>query len=329
MKIMFQTIECAQLDFNDTTFLMSYPREALQVLASVRTIGVLQPIVVSDAPHQGKYQIIAGFRRAYACRAIGLDRIRATMYPLGPDNALGAFRLALYENLAHRTFNDVEKSLILTKLLRQFACSQDEVIQTYMPLLRLAPNAKVLETYLKIHDFEEEIKHYMADHEFPMTVSELLATLSSDDRQAVFRLISTLRLGINKIKELLTHLEEIALRDNCTMKQIIDDRQIHDILRHKQYTGPQKAEQIRRIIREKRYPQLTTLEHKYHDQLKQLHLPRGLQLKTDRFFEDDDLSATFRFQTPEQLRTVAEVLLEISQKPELQYLLNLVQGKER
>jgi hypothetical protein len=249
------------------------------------------------------------------------------MYPLEPDNALGAFCLALYENLAHRTFNEVEKSLILTKFLRQFACLQDEVIQTYMPLLGLAPNEKVLATYLKIDDFEEEIKHYMADRELPMTVIELLAPLSSDDRQALFRLISALRLGINKIKELLTHLEEIALRDNCTMQQVIDDRQIQGILRHTQYTGPQKAEQIRRIIREKRYPHLTTLERTYHEYLKRLHLPRGLQLTTDRFFEDDDLSATFRFQTPEQLRAVAEALLELSQKPELQQILDLVQGK--
>lgn len=324
---MFRTIECAQLDFDDTTFLMSYPLESPAVIASVGTVGVLQPIVVSDCPCQGKYQIVAGFRRAYACREIGLETIHANIFQVDPDNTLAAFCLALYENLAHRTFNEVEKSLILKKLSAQFGCPREDVIRNYMPLLQLAPNEKVLETYLKIVDFAEDIKRYIAAHELPMTVLELLANLSSDDREAIFTLISRLKLGINKIKEVLTYLDEIALRDNCSIHQVLDDKQIHDVLNHEKYTGPQKIEQIRRIIREKRYPQLTTLERKYHDRLKQLRLPRGLQLKTDRFFEDDDLAATFRFTSPEQLKSFAEELLTLAQKPELQDILDLIQGK--
>ncbi len=323
---MFRTIECTQLDFDDTTFLMSYPLESPALIASVETIGVLQPIVVRGRPCEEKYQIVAGFRRAHACRELDLPIIHTNIHQVDPADMLPAFCLALHENLAHRTFNDVEKSLIFTKLLRQFGCAQDDIIRNYMPLLQLSPNENGLKTYLKIVAFEEDITHYIATHELPMTMLKLLANLSSEDCRAVFTFISKLKLGINKLKELLTYLDEIALRDNCSIYQVLDDRRIHEILDHEKYTGPQKIEQIRRIIREKRYPQLTTLEHEYHARLKQLHLPRGLQLKTDRFFEDDELSATFRFNSPEQLKTFAEQLLCLSQKPELQKVLDLIQG---
>jgi ParB-like chromosome segregation protein Spo0J len=325
---MFRTIECSQIDFEDTYFLMSYPLELEKILKSVGMVGVLQPIIVSGCPCHEGYRIVAGFRRAYACRKIGINSVHAHICQVKPEESLGAFWLTLSENASHRAFNDVEKSLILTKLVGQFQCSRDDVIRNYMPILELAPNAKVLNIYLKIADFEEEIKHYIATHELPMSLFELLANLASVDRTAVFTLISTLKLGVNKIKELLIDLDEIALRDGCSIYQVLDDKNIQEILTHKRYSGPQKAEHVRRIIRKKRYPQLTDLEHKYKKRLKQLQLPRGLQLKTDRFFEDDELSASFRFQTPEQLEAFAKELLHLSQKPELQDLLDLIQGKQ-
>ncbi len=324
---MFHTIKCSQIDLEDTYFLMSYPLESEKILESVGEIGVLYPILVSKSSYHERYQIIAGFRRAYACREIGLDVVNANIYQVDSDNRLRAFSLALYENASHRTFNDVEKSLILTKLLGQFQCTRDDVIQNYMPILDLAPNDKVLDIYLKITDFEEDIKRYIAVHELPMSMFELLANLSSDDRTAVFTLISTLKLGVNKLQELLTYLDEIALRDNCPIHDVLADHHIHEILTHEKHSRPQKAKHIRRIIRGKWYPQLTALEHEYNERVKQLHLPHGLRLQTDKFFEDDNLSATFRFQTPDQLKVFAEELLQLSQKKKLQDLLDLIQGK--
>ena len=323
---MFHTIECTQLDFDDTTFLMSYPLEAPAVMASVATIGVVQPILVTGCPCQGKYQILAGFRRAYAGRAIGLETIHANIYPVDSEHELSAFLLALYENLAHRVLNDVEKSLILTKLLRRFGCARDEVIRDYLPLLGLGPHEKVLDAYLSIFTFEEALKAYLAAHEVPMTVIELLSALAAEDRNAVFTLLATLKLGINKLKDFLGLLEEIALRDQQTIAAILAEPGIQAILRHDKYSGPQKADLLRQALRRRRYPRLTTLEVQYQEQLTGLRLPKTVQLTTDRFFEDDALTASFRFQTPEQLRAAAEELVRLSQQAELHNLLTLIQG---
>ena len=249
--MIFQTIDCAQLDFDDTTFLMSYPLQAPKVIASVGTIGVLQPIIVSGCACHGKYQIVAGFRRAYACREIGLPAIQANIHPMEPDARLSAFLMALYENLAHRQFNEIEKSLILHKLLHEFECPHDEILQGYMPALQLAPNEKVLDIYLKLLDFEEDLKQYIAKHEMPLTILEMLTTLSDADRRAVFTLISRLKIGLNKLKELLTDLDEIALRDDCTLHQILNDNTLQHIMNDEKLPGPQKIEQIRQFIRKK------------------------------------------------------------------------------
>ena len=306
---------------------MSYPLKAPSVTASVNTIGVVQPIVISGCPCQGRYQIIAGFRRAHACREMGLDKVHANIYPVDPDAPLMAFNLALYENLSHRRFNNVEKALILSKLSEQFACPQDLIIQEYMPLLELAPNQKVLDAYLKLAEFEEELKRYIAQHDVPLTVIELLADLSGEDRRSLFALIADLKLGLNKLKELLNYLEEIALRDELSMTEILSSSEIQEILANEKHSGPQKIEALRYALRKQRFPGLTQLEEQYQNALKGLKLPRGFQLKTDRFFEDDNMSASFRFSSPEELKTVAEELLQLSKKTELQQILHLIQGE--
>lgn len=305
---------------------MSYPPESEQITRSVGAVGVLQPIIVSGCPCEGGYQIITGFRRAYACRKLGIVQVNAYIYQVNPDAPLAVFYLALRENISHRTFNDVEKSLILHKLLTQFACERHDVINEYMPILRLAPNAKVLETYLHIMTFEEEIRAYIATHELPMSMIDLLAGLSSENRHAVFTLLSNLKLGVNKTKELLTYLDEIALRDQCSISRIVEEECIQEILRHEKYSDPQKTNRIRRVLKEKRYPELTRLEQEYQQRIKQLRVPSGVQIQTNRFFEDDDLSVTFRIHSPEQLHTIAEELQELSRKPEFSKLLDLIQG---
>ena len=307
---------------------MSYPSESEKITASVGMIGVIQPIVVDGCACSGGYKILAGFRRAYACRKIGVTSVNAYLYQVPQDNKVTAFWLALQENASHRAFNVVEKSLIMGKLLTQFQCQRADVITQYLPLLNLSPSGKVLDTYLRVYEFAESIKTYLAEHELPMSVLELLGNLPPTDRQAVFALIAELRLGVNKMKELLSHLDDIALREGQSVAQIVQDSRIQRVLTDAALQGPQKAEQIRRIIRVLRYPQFTELEQRYQQTLQQLHIPKGVRVQTDRFFEDDRLSVGFQFQDPEELQRVAQQLVELSKQPELAEVLHIIQGDE-
>lgn len=305
---------------------MSYPTESERIRASVGMIGVIQPIVVDGCPCSGGYKILAGFRRAYACRRLGLTSVNAHLYQVSPDNRLAAFWLALQENASHRTFNVVEKSLILTKLQRQFQCARADVIKDYLPLLELAPHGKVLDIYLNIHEFTDTIKEYLASHELSMNLLESLGNLKPGDRQAVFTLIAELRLGVNKIRELVTYLDEIALRDACSLADIVNSDRIQSVLTNDALQGPQKAEQIRHILRVLRYPQFTDLEQCYQHALQRLQLPKNIRMQADRFFEDDRLSVAFQFHTLEELRSIADSLTSLSKQPELSRLLSVISG---
>ena len=322
---MFHVIEIAQLDFDDTSFLMSYPLTSPTVAASIATVGVINPILVSGCACQGKYQIVAGFRRANVARDIGIPALPAQIYQVDPENPLAAFSVALCENAAHRVFNHVEKALILHKLSGIFHCPDDEVIQTFLPLLGLAPNEKVLAIYRQIAEFEDEQQSYLAGHDLPLSLLELLTTLAPEDRRAVFHLVSMLNINVNKLRELLTFADEIALRDGCAMRDVLYNAALDEIITHEKLSAPQKIEAIRDWLRKQRFPRLTALEQDYAAALKRLKPPKSVQLATDKSFEDETMTATFRFSTPEQLAATAENLVQLARQPELNALLRLIQ----
>lgn len=325
---MFQTIECAQLNLENTEFCMSYPLASDRVTASVGAVGVLHPIIVSGCPCEGGYQVVTGFRRAHACRQLGLKWVNAYIHRVDPDNKLAMFHLILSENASHRTFNAVEKSLIVHKLLNQFGCDRQTILTTYLPMLGLAAHGRVLDAYLPACAFDAPMQAYLAEHDVPMGELDLFNTLSVEDRRAVFALIISLKLGVNKIKDLLALLDEIALREQRPIHSILTDERIQALLHQEQTPTPQKADLVRRYLWEQRYPEFTKLEQAYQQAVKDLHVPTGVRLSTDRFFEDDRMAVEFRFRTPDELRQAAEGLVDLAGKSELQRLLDVIQGVE-
>jgi ParB family transcriptional regulator, chromosome partitioning protein len=105
------------------------PREAFdeaalaELVASIREVGVLQPVVVRElAP--GRYQLVMGERRLRACREAGLETIPAIIRDT-PDDAL--LRDALLENLHRQSLNPLEEAAAYQQLLAEFGATHEEL----------------------------------------------------------------------------------------------------------------------------------------------------------------------------------------------------------
>src|SRR5438874_6708643 len=83
-----------------------------ELAASIRTSGVIQPVVVRR--HGGTYQLIAGERRWRAARQAGLTRIPAVVREATDAQSL---EIALVENLLREDLNPMEEAEAYQKLL--------------------------------------------------------------------------------------------------------------------------------------------------------------------------------------------------------------------
>jgi ParB family chromosome partitioning protein len=135
---------------------------ALYELAeSIKAQGIMQPILVrqlSDGPHAGKYEIIAGERRFRASKLAGLNVVPVLVRDV-PNEAAAA--MALIENIQREDLNPLEEAQGLQRLIREFGLTHETAAQAVgrsrsaaSNLLRLLNLAEPVQTMLMAGDLD-------------------------------------------------------------------------------------------------------------------------------------------------------------------------------
>jgi ParB family chromosome partitioning protein len=131
--------------------------ETIQELAdSIRTYGVLQPIIVRNID-KDNYEIIAGERRWRAAQLAGLTEIPVIIKNISDEATLA---IALIENIQRENLNALEEAIALQRLLDEFGMTHQQVaeavgksrttVTNLLRLLNLAPEVKTLLEQKKI-----------------------------------------------------------------------------------------------------------------------------------------------------------------------------------
>ncbi len=98
--------------------------EAIAALAaSIREVGILQPLVVRRSG-DGRYELIAGERRLRAARLAGLTTVPVVLRESGDEDLL---REALIENIHREDLNPIEQAEAFRQLLEELGLKQEEL----------------------------------------------------------------------------------------------------------------------------------------------------------------------------------------------------------
>ena len=104
----------------------SFDEEALgELAASIRELGVLEPILVRKRP-AGGFEIIAGERRWRAAQRAGLKEVPVFVREL---SAKESFEAALVENLQREDLNPIETAYAFQRLIEEHGHTQDSIAQ--------------------------------------------------------------------------------------------------------------------------------------------------------------------------------------------------------
>jgi ParB family chromosome partitioning protein len=102
----------------------NFDDEALAGLAaSIREVGILQPLVVRRSA-DGRYEVIAGERRLRAAKAAGLATVPVVLRDSGDADLL---RDALIENIHREDLNPIEQADAFKALLGDLGLKQEEL----------------------------------------------------------------------------------------------------------------------------------------------------------------------------------------------------------
>ena len=125
--------------------------------ASIRTYGVMQPLVVRPVS-PGRWEIIAGERRFRAAQIAGLAEVPVVVREVPDEQALA---LALIENIQREDLNPLEQAQAIRRLIDEFGYSHEQAAEAIgrsrsatSNLLRLLNLAEPVQTMLLAGDLD-------------------------------------------------------------------------------------------------------------------------------------------------------------------------------
>ncbi len=307
-----QKIPLQQIDLSDETFSVNFMPDLQRLRSSIEERGLIQPVLLREKGD--RYQIVCGFRRISVYHELGNPEIEARVFKEKEMDDLGLFCVSLHENLTTRGFNTLEKAIALDKLVHYFQIDPIVLIKTFLPLFSLEPHEKILKTYLSLARMENEVKSYILEEEVSRSNIRILSHFNSEDRMALLPLFSSLKLGENRLREMLTLLEEISQRDQIRVKDIVHRPEIQAILSQKELTPSQKTELVKKVLIDFRYPKMRQMEKGFEKKRRDLNLPPHLSLHHQPFFEGGGLRIEFQFETMEEYRSILFILISSFQK---------------
>jgi len=139
---------------------------------SIRTSGVLQPIVVR--PVGERYQVVMGERRLRAAREIGLERIPAIVRQVGDEELL---ELALIENIQRADLNPIEKARAYRRLMQEFGLTQEQVGE------RVGQSRSTVANFTRLLELPKEVQDNVSRGTLSMGHARALLVLDDVARQ--------------------------------------------------------------------------------------------------------------------------------------------------
>lgn len=145
--------------------------EQLEELASsIRTHGLMQPLVVSAADDEGKYTLIAGERRWRASRLAGLSEISVVVMTATPQEML---ELAIVENVVRADLSPLEEAHAYRRLIEDFTLTQGEVAE------RVGKSRVAITNTLRLLNAPEQVQQAIVDGEITEGHARAMLGLSS------------------------------------------------------------------------------------------------------------------------------------------------------
>lgn len=170
-----------------------FDEEALVSLsASIRAVGVLQPILVRQTGEES-FELIAGERRWRAAKRAGLQTIPAIVRPVEDGDSL---EQALVENLHREDLSPLEEAAAYQRLMEEFSMTQDQVAT------RVGRSRSSVANTLRLLQLPASIQRLLRDGR--LTAGHARALLGTPDRafqESLAKAVVNERLSVRDVEE--------------------------------------------------------------------------------------------------------------------------------
>jgi ParB family chromosome partitioning protein len=165
-----------------------------ELAASIRTQGIIQPLVVRVRAGGG-YELIAGERRWRAAQKAGLHEVPAVIRDVAPAQA---FEMALVENLQREDLNPIEEAAGYERLVAEFGYTQEKLAD------RVGKERSTVANALRLLRLPESVRALVAQGRLSMGHARALLGLeSAAAMERLARRTVAQDLSVRKVEDLV------------------------------------------------------------------------------------------------------------------------------
>jgi len=198
-----------------------HPESLEDLASSIRTQGVVQPIVVRELATPGRYEIIAGERRWRASQLAGLHEIPAVVRDV-PDEA--ALVMALIENIQREDLNPIEEANALRRLAEEFELTHQQVADA------VGRSRVAVSNLLRLLTLNEDVRALVERGDLEMGHARALLGLEGEVQSQAARSVVAKGLSARETEQLVRRLQAQPTKKAAPARLDPDVRRLQDDL---------------------------------------------------------------------------------------------------
>lgn len=165
-----------------------------ELAESIRSQGVMQPILVRPVAEPGRYEIIAGERRFRAAGLAGLTEVPVLVKAV-PDEAAAV--MALIENIQREDLNPLEEAQGLKRLTTEFGLTHEQAAQAVGRSRSAASNL------LRLLQLTDPVQQMLSTGELDMGHARALLALPAAQQVLSAHDIAARKLSVREAEKLV------------------------------------------------------------------------------------------------------------------------------
>ena len=311
-----QIVALNRIDSTDTTYRITTRTGIEDLTASVNHFGILHAPILQ--PRGAQWIVVAGFRRIDACRAIGLIDVAAKLLP-SEATERQRIELAIADNSLQRPLTLIEVSRSLELLSRCHADRNELAVAAAK--LNLPDSRDLITKLLHLSTLPESIQNGVRDEVIALAMALTLGDLEAPVADEWVRIFRDLNLGLNRQRELLTLVAEIAIREDRGIADVLFDNRIRQILSPTDADAAQKYRVLAAHLRQRRFPHIARAERRFDDLVQTLSLGPHARLTPPAHFEGTTYRLQLLFRSPEELERHRQAIEKLLDNPKFKAVL--------
>ena len=303
-KIIPEPVPLRDIDDSPGPCCMSFGFDLNPLIQSIERVGLINPPLLKK-DNQGSITIITGYRRIKALKSLKADGAGCRVLSGDDILPIECLLLNLHDNLAVRKLNDVEKGMVLARLIPWIKTL--EIVERYMPFLGLPSNRATLSSYLKIEEeMEVQVRESIVRGQLSLRNAIMLLDIDSISRSSIIDLISNLKLTVNQQRHLIEYTVDLSHIEGRSIPGFLDDQSIKEINSDTRMNNPQKGRALIRYLRMKRYPSVSKAEREFKKMVSRLNLGKTVKIDHSPSFESPYYRLEVLFKDGQSLRGTLE-----------------------